>query len=807
MFNDLYRNIPDELKQLNQWVNYRTELTEEGGTKTTKRPYNPATGRLASVTDPATWVPFEFARSAAMEHPEWYDGIGFVLTQNDPYCFVDLDDTQGDQEKYERQLHVYREMNTYAEVSPSGKGCHLILKGSVPSGRRRDKIELYSSERYMTMTGNVVGGVAMPINDTKQEVIDILWQELGGKEQPESAFDFGMQYPEQYTDEQIIEFCTKTSNGEMFEALWHGRWQGAFPSQSEADFTLCRMFALYTNNIKQLERLFLSSELGRRDKAKRHDYLYHDSYGILKLAFNKKLPPLDFSQLKQAFPPKPPIYATNEYAQLPRADDPTAPLLTMDNTEPRGYVNLIDDSEDGYSEYKDKGTGFITTCPPGLFGEMATFFYAQAKYPVSEYAVTGALAYASGILARSNNISKMGLNQYFVNVGGTGTGKEGPVSGISALSNRIAQICPSAAYFLGPSELASKEAALRELQERPCFVSIMGEIGKLMQGMFGFKASPSVQGLERLLLEIYGKSGNDHIWNGLSRAKKDTSTQGIRAVNLSLIGDTTPDGFYRHLTPDNIRSGLFPRFTIVENYGERPMPNRDFENVYPNPDLVSYMAGMCKEMHERNMRNICINIMIDPVARKYLDDFEAFCDDKVRGGKDDTLKELWTRTNMRALKTAATIAAFNNYHAPLLTLDIAQWSVAFIENTTNNLIHRSRNFTLGDSYKHENAQYRELMRVCMEWLNSSWIAIATHKRGSVKLHKDGLIPFSYMSKRLLGLRNFREDRMGATYAIKRAVEAAVLNGDLIRMRELEIMEKYEGKVGMCYKVNLDKQDS
>jgi putative DNA primase/helicase len=44
-------------------------------------------------------------------------------------------------------------MDSYAEVSPSGKGVHVIVKGKVAQGRRRNKIEVYSSSRYMTMTG------------------------------------------------------------------------------------------------------------------------------------------------------------------------------------------------------------------------------------------------------------------------------------------------------------------------------------------------------------------------------------------------------------------------------------------------------------------------------------------------------------------------------------------------------------------------------------------------------------------------------------------------------------------------------
>jgi putative DNA primase/helicase len=45
----------------------------------------------------------------------------------------------------------------YQEVSPSGTGVHIIVKGKLPEGRsRRGKIEAYSRERFFTFTGVAV---------------------------------------------------------------------------------------------------------------------------------------------------------------------------------------------------------------------------------------------------------------------------------------------------------------------------------------------------------------------------------------------------------------------------------------------------------------------------------------------------------------------------------------------------------------------------------------------------------------------------------------------------------------------------
>ncbi|MFH1950096.1 MAG: hypothetical protein ABIL06_00620, partial [Pseudomonadota bacterium] len=78
--------IPGELKDPDQWVLWKWE--ERDG-KPTKPPYDPKTGKRASHTDPSTWGTFEDAVKALQKG---FDGIGFVFTEKDPFCGIDLDD-------------------------------------------------------------------------------------------------------------------------------------------------------------------------------------------------------------------------------------------------------------------------------------------------------------------------------------------------------------------------------------------------------------------------------------------------------------------------------------------------------------------------------------------------------------------------------------------------------------------------------------------------------------------------------------------------------------------------------------------
>ncbi len=167
-----FDKIPDEMRGYPQWVMWRYEDKESA--KPTKVPYCAITGKLASVTDLNTWCSFAQCQSAMKSG--WYDGIGFVLTENDPYAFIDLDDTKGDQTALDRQIKVFNEFDSYAERSPSGLGLHIIVKGAIPSGRRRSFIEVYSSLRYMTMTGDIYRNSPIKGYD---EALNILWGQMG----------------------------------------------------------------------------------------------------------------------------------------------------------------------------------------------------------------------------------------------------------------------------------------------------------------------------------------------------------------------------------------------------------------------------------------------------------------------------------------------------------------------------------------------------------------------------------------------------------------------------------------------------
>ncbi len=147
-------HIPAELRARPQWVLWKLERRSG---KLTKIPYTPGTGGRASATDLTTWGAFEDALEELDRGT--YDGVGFVFSSGDPYVGVDLDACV-DPETGEISpwaVRIIEELDSYTELSPSGTGVHIIARGKLRDGGRRGPIEMYSRDRYFTMTGRVLG--------------------------------------------------------------------------------------------------------------------------------------------------------------------------------------------------------------------------------------------------------------------------------------------------------------------------------------------------------------------------------------------------------------------------------------------------------------------------------------------------------------------------------------------------------------------------------------------------------------------------------------------------------------------------
>lgn len=242
-------NIPEDMKSVKQWVCWVGE---------DKIPKNPSNGYNAQSNNPSTWGTFKQAVKACETYR--FDGVGFMFANG--YFGVDLDHCL---DKLDFCDEFVETLESYAEISKSGSGIHIICKGKLPDGaRRKGNVEMYSSGRYFICTGNVYNPKYKEVKECT-ESIKVLYNKYLPSDIPkveqkkvEPIIDL--------EDEEIIDKARNCKSGYVFNILYSGNWQGLYSSQSEADLALCNQLAFWTGrNEQQMDRIFRSSGL-MRDK-------------------------------------------------------------------------------------------------------------------------------------------------------------------------------------------------------------------------------------------------------------------------------------------------------------------------------------------------------------------------------------------------------------------------------------------------------------------------------------------------------------------------------------------------------------
>jgi len=173
--------IPEELTTLNRWVTWKAPKKEPRNHK----------GIKCRINHPEDWSTFEQVKTAYTNGI--VDGIGFVFIADDDLVGIDLDGVRNPEtgEMVTWAEDIIEKANSYTEISPSGEGIHIILRGEKPGDNCDNEkgVEIYEKGRYFTVTGHILNEYNT-INHRKEELNEIYDRYLNPKTTVQEAADY-----------------------------------------------------------------------------------------------------------------------------------------------------------------------------------------------------------------------------------------------------------------------------------------------------------------------------------------------------------------------------------------------------------------------------------------------------------------------------------------------------------------------------------------------------------------------------------------------------------------------------------------
>lgn len=705
-----FMNIPAELRALDQWIVWRSE--NRGNGTPTKMPYNAFNpGTRASPTDPATWADFETAYSACKKNPHL--GLGFVFTPNDPYIGIDIDAEEKVaidlRENRKKLADHFLQGASYTEASPSGKGYHIICRGTLhnASGEaisahvvRAMQIEMYAHSRFFTMTGKIVAGDT--INDMQSDLDGFQKafpkSDLSEYEEVELIETIANGRRLDLDDDAVMNFAANNVTG------FHNRYHGIdIRDWSQEHRNLVGDFDKITGNPEQVKRLVWNSPLVQEGGAKNGETRPHKSTRLFAqhLAEVRAV----YANTEAGYRNNPTfvahgrlvaeaILAAFEHQREQEARRAAEVMEALRKQEEEGGISR--NGADLLREF-EKYIGMenlVLTRPPGVVGEFVAANENGSYHPFTKYAIPSTIAVLSGIIGRQYKIDNSGLNINFLLAAESGTGKTDHGKAwenfLGRANERLSQtrMMPFPKRILKGSA-ASVQGIGDKLQLAPSVAWFVDEAYQMVRNMTDEK-SPTGTQLRNSFNEMYDASSFDAIFElPASRKSNETSPKGIQNLNVSSYWTMTPEEFDNFT--GSVSNGFMSRMLIIretQTYGARQkIPNLSLPQVLAQRlDTMLGQATIFDDMYTENKEGWMIRqqlqqIVMSPEADQLFEQIADLIDQTKRKALRGEVPKDYMMVNripVNAKKIAGLLAAIDAPYAPMIGAHHLKWAVGYI---------------------------------------------------------------------------------------------------------------------------------
>lgn len=203
-----------------------------------------------------------------------------MFSADDPFTGIDVDNcidgSTAEVKAWARP--ILDQLNSYGEISPSGKGVKVFVRASkrgtaCKRSYEDGAVEIYDRKRLFTVTGARLMDLPAEI-EQRQSALDAVYSLVFDRRKPQDSRPSslpGANDSAPLGDEAIIERARRARNRDRFAALFDRGDTSAYSGDSSAaDLALCAILAFWTRDAAQLDRLFRRSALMRGKWDEKH---------------------------------------------------------------------------------------------------------------------------------------------------------------------------------------------------------------------------------------------------------------------------------------------------------------------------------------------------------------------------------------------------------------------------------------------------------------------------------------------------------------------------------------------------------
>lgn len=652
-------NIPDPLKQLPQWVVWRREsITDEatGETETIKMPRRTHGGGKAKTNDPDTWSTYEQTADTYISTKR-YAGIGFIITENDPFTGIDLDkcvDPSGEIQPWAKD--IIKRFDSYTEFSPSGTGVHIIIQASKPGPRCRifthPQIEVYDKVRFLAITGNIVPGCSNNIQPSANE-LSIFYTEIFGP--PEQELEPTVKRrimnanPSDLSDWELIEKAKASKISPRFTDLWYGN-AGAYNNDlSSATMAFCNDLAFWTV-----------------DDSERMDRILRQS-GLMRDKWDSRRPQGTWGSMtiQKAINSPHEVYQPDKFSSSKRLDK----AISEQDDNARIKVTPVDDEE--YSELSSS-IDFESLIPPLTYLDSYVEYAKTLTDAPVEFHLAAGLSTVAAALENRVYITAWGQRIY-PNLWMLLLAPSGFYRKSTAINIGIRCLRGQCEDVLMPNDF-TREKLIEFMDKKPSGLISVYEFGDLLAQM----QREYNCGMKEFLTNIY----DGHPYKRAT--KKETSS--IVDPSLSILAASTIDWIHDRITEGDVRGGFLARFLFWPSTQKNGWMGL---SSVPDTGIMELLQNALGAFNSIEIGSVGFP---KSVVDRY-NDWNRGHEEEINDKKlPSELQGFYTRMATYVLKIAMIYQVVLDAETPMtLNLESLEYSISLIEYLKTRLLHVIQN--------------------------------------------------------------------------------------------------------------------